>query len=117
LGVTGAAEFGASKHVARIVLAAMRFDPSIHSAANLKYTEMNLARLRRAGVRLGTFDRSQQPAETSTMEWGTTEAIRAAGGVPDVIYDSGSVGKEGMIRVLGRTPEDVLRKIRRIIRD
>jgi hydroxymethylpyrimidine/phosphomethylpyrimidine kinase len=116
VAVTGPAEFGASKHVARVVLAAMRFDPSIRSAANLKYSEANFRHLRKARVRLGTFDRRQQPERTSTMEWGTTQAIQAVGRVPDAIYDSGSVGKEGMIRVLGRTPEDVLRKVRRIVR-
>jgi len=116
VAVTGPAEFGASQHVARIVLAAMRFDPSIRSATNLKYTEVNFRRLRRAGFRMGTFDRRQQPEGTSTMDWGTTQAVRAAGRVPDVIHDSGSVGKEGMIRVLGRSPEDVLRKVRRIVR-
>jgi hydroxymethylpyrimidine/phosphomethylpyrimidine kinase len=116
VAVTGHAEFGASKHVARVVLAAMRFDPSIRSAANLKYTEVNFRRLERTGLRMGTFDRSQQPEGTSTMDWGTTQAVRAAGRVPDVICDSGSVGKEGMIRVLGRSPKDVLRKVRRIVR-
>jgi len=50
------------------------------------------------------------------MEWGTTVAIRALGRVPDAIHDPGSVGKEGMIRVLGRSPEDVVRKVRRIVR-
>jgi len=117
VAVTGPAEFGASKHVARVVLAAMRFDPSIRSATNLKYTETTFRRLRKAGLRMGSFDRRQQPAGTSTMDWGTTQAVRAAGHVPDVIHDSGSVGKEGMIRVLGRTPEDVLRKVRRIVRE
>ena len=116
VAVTGPAEFGASKHVARVVLAAMRFDPAIRSAANLKYTEANFRRLRRTGLRMGTFDRRQQPEGTSTMDWGTTQAVRAVGRVPDVIHDSGSVGKEGMIRVLGQTPEDVLRKVRRIVR-
>jgi len=116
LAVTGPAAFGASKHVARIVLAAMRFDPTVRSAVNLKFTDANLRRVARAGFRLGTFDRREQPAGTSTMDWGTTAAIRALGGVPDAVHDPGGPGKEGMIRVLGRTPEDVVRKVRRIVR-
>lgn len=116
LAMTGSADFGASRHVARVVLAAMGFDPSMRSAVNLKYTHQNLRRLERAGFRLGTFDRSRQPEGTSTMEWGTAEAILARGRMPDAIYDPGSVGKEGMIRVLGRTPEEVVRKVRRIVR-
>ena len=116
VAVTGGADFGASKHVARVVLAAMRFDASMRSATNLKYAPENLRRLERARLRLGTFDRSKQPEGTSTMEWGTTAAIREAGRVPDAIHDPGAVGKEGMIRVLGRSPEDVVRKVRRIVR-
>ena len=116
LAVTGSAAFGASKHVARIVLAAMRFDPAMRSATNLKFTDANLRRVERARLRLGAFDRREQPAGTSTMDWGTTAAIRGLGRVPDAVHDPGGPGKEGMIRVLGRTPEDVVRKVRRIVR-
>jgi hypothetical protein len=31
--------------------------------------------------------------------------------VPDFIYDEGDVGKEPMIRVLGRNPQEVVQKI------
>jgi len=65
---------------------------------------------------MGTFDRSGQPPRTSTMEWGTDTAIRALGRVPDVIWDEGGHGKEGMIRVLGTDPADVVAKVRRIVR-
>lgn len=50
------------------------------------------------------------------MEWGTDTAIRTLGRVPDVIWDSGGHGKEGMMRVLGRDPDDVVAKVRRISR-
>jgi hydroxymethylpyrimidine/phosphomethylpyrimidine kinase len=36
--------------------------------------------------------------------------------VPDVIFDRGGVGKEPMIRVLGRDPEEVLGKIAGLMR-
>jgi hydroxymethylpyrimidine/phosphomethylpyrimidine kinase len=48
------------------------------------------------------------------MTWGVHMAIQRAGGVPDVIYDKGGLGKEPMIRLLGTTPEDVLTKLKRI---
>ena len=115
LAVTGPADFGSSRHVARIVLTAMAVDPSVRSAANLKYSDQNLRRLTRARLAVGTFDRRHQPPGTSTMEWGTAAAIRALGRVPDAIHDAGFVGKEGMIRVLGTSPADVVRKIRRLV--
>jgi hydroxymethylpyrimidine/phosphomethylpyrimidine kinase len=112
LKVGGHADFGASKHISRIILAAMATDPRLRSAANLKYREETLRRAKTAGLLIGTFSRREQPEGTSTMEWGTAQAIRKQGRVPDVIYDLGDVGKEAMIRVIGRNPRDILRKMR-----
>ncbi|MDZ4200409.1 MAG: thiamine-phosphate synthase family protein, partial [Kiritimatiellia bacterium] len=33
------------------------------------------------------------------------------GAVPDMIFDCGDVGKEPMIRVLGKDPDDVVNKV------
>jgi hydroxymethylpyrimidine/phosphomethylpyrimidine kinase len=49
------------------------------------------------------------------MEWGTKNAIETCGFVPDIIYDAGAVGKEPMIRVLGKKPADVVQKIRTLV--
>ena len=110
------AGFDASRHIARIILTAMRFDPRCRSAINLKYREKNSTRLKKIGFAAGTFARGMQPEGTSTMEWGTEQAIRKLGRVPDVIADRGDVGKEAMVRVLGTEPKDVLRKVRRLVR-
>ncbi len=48
------------------------------------------------------------------MSWGTENAIKKLGYVPDVIYDKGGIGKEAMIRVLGKNPMDVVEKIRKL---
>ncbi len=110
----GSARFGASKHVARIVLAASSHDPNARCAMNLKYSETNLKACRRANMSVSTFDRAQEPSGVSSMTWGVHEAIKAHGSVPDVIYDEGGVGKEPMIRLLGGSPEEVLLKLKRI---
>ncbi len=107
----GCLEFGASRHVARIVLAAMHFDPGTRSALNLRYSEENLSKLRASGLMIASFERRKEPEGVKTMEWGTAQAIRKAGKVPDAIFDRGDVGKEPMIRILGRDPFDVLQKI------
>ena len=116
LEATGPPSFGASRHVARIILTAMRFDPRVRSAINLKYREKNLSRPKKIGFAVGTFQRGMQPEGTSTMEWGTEQAIRRLGRVPDVIADRGGVGKEAMVRILGTEPKDVLRKVRKLVR-
>lgn len=110
----GCARFGASKHVARIVLAASAADPEVRCALNLKYTEDNLAACRGAKLSASTFDRAKEPKGVSSMTWGVSKAIGALGRVPDVIYDRGGVGKEPMIRLLGRSPGEVVGKLKRI---
>jgi hydroxymethylpyrimidine/phosphomethylpyrimidine kinase len=39
------------------------------------------------------------------------QVLRKAKKMPDLIYDRGDVGKEPMIRVLGRDPEEVVKKV------
>ncbi|MFQ5883489.1 MAG: bifunctional hydroxymethylpyrimidine kinase/phosphomethylpyrimidine kinase [Thermoplasmata archaeon] len=112
---TGWPDFGGSKHVAKIILAAIEFNPMIRSAINLKYEEKTLRLCREAGLTMASFDRSEEPEGVSSMEWGTRQAIRDAGFVPDVIYDEGAKGKEPMIRLLGESPADILLKLRRIV--
>ncbi len=112
----GPPSYGASRHVARIILAAMETDPSMRSAMNVRYSEAFVQRMTDVGLKVGTFDRSREPEGASTMEWGTREAIRRLGEVPDVIYDLGGPSKVPMIRILGRNPADVLTKLRELVR-
>jgi hydroxymethylpyrimidine/phosphomethylpyrimidine kinase len=107
----GCLGFGASRHVARIVLTAMHYDSAMRSALNLRHSEENLSKLKATGLEITSFDRKKEPEGARTMEWGTAVAIKNAGKVPDVIFDRGGAGKEPMIRVLGRDPFDVLAKI------
>lgn len=94
----GDVNFGVSRHVATIILTAMRFNPELRSVVNLKYSPEILKACRKAGLKIGSFDRQK---ELSCP--------------PDVIYDEGCIGKEAMIRILGRSPEEVLEKVRMII--
>lgn len=109
----GCAEFGVSKHVTSIILAAMKFDRETRCAMNLKYSDENIEKCKKIEFKIGTFDRMQEPHEVkSTMEWGTTQVIQKLGSMPDIIYDTGGKGKEPMIRILGKNPKDVVNKAR-----
>ena len=110
----GCAKFGASKHVARIVLAVSSHDPDARCAMNIKYSPENLVACRKAKLTVSTFDRAGEPKGVSSMTWGVHKAIADFGRVPDVIYDLGGHGKEPMIRLLGKSPDEVLAKLRKI---
>jgi len=111
----GCARFGASKHVARIVLAMSSRDPDARCALNIKYSEDNLTLCRKAKLSVTSFDRAKEPKGVSSMTWGVLDAIDRRGSVPDIIFDRGGVGKEPMIRLLGRSPREVLFKLERIV--
>ena len=107
----GCAAFGASSHIARIVLTAMHFDPSMKAAMNIRYSQGTLLACENIGLEIASFSREDEPEDVATMEWGVSEAIKmAGGGVPDVIFDTGGVGKEAMIRLLGRDAVEVAKR-------
>jgi hydroxymethylpyrimidine/phosphomethylpyrimidine kinase len=114
-GCMGLAEFGASKHVGRIILAAMKHDDEKRCAMNIKYRQEILETCKHLDYSLGSFSRKNEPKDASSMEWGTCVAIEQLGYVPDIIYDTGGIGKEPMIRVLGRNPDEVINKVEQII--
>jgi hydroxymethylpyrimidine kinase/phosphomethylpyrimidine kinase len=114
-------EFGASQHVANIILTVMRCYPEYCSAMNIRYSKENITRLKSRGFFIGHFDRRLEPKrvkekEGSSLEWGVGEVLRKMERFPDFIYDEGDVGKEPMIRVLGKNPMDVVQKILKIAR-
>jgi hydroxymethylpyrimidine/phosphomethylpyrimidine kinase len=109
-------EFGASQHVANIILTVMKFDPEYCSAMNIRYSKENVEKLKGKGFLIGHFDRRFEPKlvkqrEGFSLEWGVGEVLKKMKLVPDFIWDKGAVGKEPMIRVLGRNPVDVVNKI------
>ncbi|HOG16611.1 MAG TPA: bifunctional hydroxymethylpyrimidine kinase/phosphomethylpyrimidine kinase [Syntrophales bacterium] len=115
-GVLCEPAFGASTHIARVILAAMRHDPGYRSAMNIRFSEDTLEACRRLGLQLASFDRADEPeeiknAEGSTLEWGTDAAIARRGSVPDCVWDRGGIGKEPMIRVLGKSPGEVADRV------
>ena len=113
--VTGSVRFGASSHVARIILTAMKHDSSSRAALNLRYDPELVRAFEKTGCLVSSFDRKLEPPqvkalESGTLVWGVEKAIRTVGKVPDVIFDLGEVGKEPMIRVLGDSATSVVEK-------
>lgn len=114
-------QFGASRHVADIVLTVMNFDPTQRAVMNIKYDESVLRACQSLKFKVGSFDRGKEPKkvrekEGSSLEWGTAQAIGKLGFVPDIIYDLGGVGKEEMIRVIAEDVERLVDKVLRIHR-
>ncbi len=118
--VAGNLEYGGSRHVATAVLAAQRKFRQIRSAANIRFDENTIKKMRKRNCTVLNYDRSKEPMqkkarENSTVMWGIQNAIRNAQSAPDAVYHRGDVGKEPMIIVFGTGPSDVLEKIKSVI--
>lgn len=110
----GDCAFGASQHIASIVLTCMNTDPSKRAAVNIAYTPHVIALCRKLGFTTGSFNRDDERPGSSTMEWGTHHVIDTLGYIPDVIWDKGGQGKEAMIRIIGHNPDEVLHKLKQL---
>ena len=59
----GTIDFGVSKHVASIVLAAMSFDTTMRSAVNIRYSQKTVDLCKNIGFAIGSFDRKDEPPD------------------------------------------------------
>ncbi len=114
----GCVAFEASHHVGRVVLAAMQADTNMKSAMNVRCSRQIVDACRDLNFVISSFDRAGDPHKASVTEWGTSNAIQtsvgAGRGMPEVIYDSGSVGLEPMVRILGHSAQEVADKVARV---
>lgn len=115
--LTGFPTRGGSEHVANIVITAMRHNQEVRAGLNVRFSEDVLKRCRELGLSVSSFDRRKEPRGVKTMRWGTEQAIKLAGRVPDVIFDRGAKGKEPMIRLLGRTATEVAERALELAKD
>jgi hydroxymethylpyrimidine kinase / phosphomethylpyrimidine kinase / thiamine-phosphate diphosphorylase len=107
--------FGASRHIAAIILTAMATHPDLRCAMNVKFFEGIEGMAPLLHLKVAAFDRSTEPAEVkaregSTLAWGVASVLKPGAPPPDLIYDRGDWGKEPMIRILGPTPLAVAEK-------
>jgi len=117
----GPVRMGGSSHMARLVLAAMERDCTVRAAVNIRYHPQLVEAARRLGMRIAYVDRRAEPEEVrrvegATMRWLVEEAFKRAGATPDIIYDTGDVGKEPMIRILARNPREAVEKLLKIVK-
>lgn len=100
--------FGVSSHVARFLLAARESDPRLRYAANCKLDDATEAALADLDVTAASFDRGDEPIDHpgDTMEWAASHLPETDG--PVALFDHGAVGKEPMIRIVARTPDELV---------
>jgi hydroxymethylpyrimidine/phosphomethylpyrimidine kinase len=111
-------EFGASIHVANAVISANKINNSIRSAINIKKDEKILS-ICKENFKCSFYSRQEEKSENKVKEgmsisWGINKALEK-NPTAEIVYHDGDYGKEPMIIIFGKSPEEVLDKIKIIM--
>ena len=101
-------EFGVSEHVATVLLAAREAGSDAAAAANIRYDPDILATLEKRGHVTAEFDEDDDVASS------VAAAIEDEPGAT-VLYQTGGMGIEPIVYVLGTDPEEVATEIRELL--
>lgn len=101
--------------ITRMVLTAMRFDPSIRCVAVIHYSNEILTLCESMLLEIYSFDRAREPPGIPTIDWGVAFCCERCEGVPDIIFDLGCEGKVPLIRFFGENPTMVSARLIRIV--
>ena len=116
VGRCGEVRFGASGHVARLLMAVREHQPNMRFAANCRFGEDIEHAMERLGWDTLEIDREDQPeevrsAEGSTMGWIAAEAYDSSDGLPEAVFDRGAPGKEAMTRIITPSASELDRRL------
>ncbi len=119
--VAGGPRFGASTHLARVLLSARRVLPGLTCVANIRHDAEILRAARACKLEEAWFDRAEEPRhakemEGSTLDWGTYQALDSHPhpGRVDMVCDRGGPGQEPMIRIFAGSVDVLLDKLARV---
>ncbi|HXG07821.1 MAG TPA: bifunctional hydroxymethylpyrimidine kinase/phosphomethylpyrimidine kinase [Nitrososphaera sp.] len=113
-------EFGASRHMASAVIGYMRVNPAFRSVINIRFAD-KLIKICKSLFSVSSYDRSKEPLRTKRKEgssvlWGTMQALSKNPNA-EVIFHRGDIGKEPMITIFGKSPNEVAAKVRVILKN
>ena len=120
IAVVGNLKYGGSKHVASALLEMTKKFPKIRSSVNVKYDQKRIQKAKKKNLKIGSYNRKDEPLrikkkENSSISWGIKNAIKNTSYPPDIIFHKGDFGKEPMILIFGKNPDEVVKKVKQIL--
>jgi predicted fused transcriptional regulator/phosphomethylpyrimidine kinase len=113
----GCVAFGASRNMARVILTALQYDPTVKSAMNVRRSDEVVEACQELNLVAEGVDRADEPGRVIEGQ-GTARAIESSvkhgAGVPDVIFDLSNITKEPMAYILGHSAQHVAEKAAKI---
>jgi len=112
-------EKGYSSHTARMVAFVRAKFPHVRCVMNIRFDETFVERAYSQGLFVFEVYRESEPEDSRkkeghSLQW-MLRPVLELDSMPDVVFDRGGHGKEPMIRVFGRDPIDVSRKVKQIV--
>jgi len=109
--------YGGSQHVASAVIQINKKFPEILSCVNIKYNTKAISKAKKLGFVVLSYDRNKEPKNIKTKEnssiiWGISSILKTK--CPDLVFHKGDFGKEPMILIFGKTPNDVIKKVSKL---
>jgi hydroxymethylpyrimidine/phosphomethylpyrimidine kinase len=113
----GCVAFGASRTMARVVLNALRYDPTLKSAMNVRRSDEVIDACQELNLISEGFDRADElgrAIEGLETKRAIESSIRRGAGIPDVIFGLSSAAREPMAYILGHSAQHVAEKVAKI---
>jgi hydroxymethylpyrimidine kinase / phosphomethylpyrimidine kinase / thiamine-phosphate diphosphorylase len=113
----GCVAFGASRTMARVVLAALRYDPTLKSAMNVRRSDEVIDACQELNLITEGFDsagelgRAIEGLETARA---IERSLICGAGIPDVIFSISNTAREPIAYILGHSAQHVAEKVAKI---
>ena len=110
--------FGASDHMARLIIEIRKYDESIRAGINFKCDQKIIEHVKKfcekERLSFGIIDRRKEPKEIieedkKSMPWKVKQLIKNYGKIPTVFYENEGWGKEPLFVIIGKTPIEVVK--------
>ncbi len=121
----GLPSFGASDHMARLIIEVRKHEPEINAGINFKCDNTVIqtvkAYCKERGWLFGWIDRTAEPAavqETDglSMPWKIQSLVTQSNGLPRIFYEGDGWGKEPLFVALGTSATEVVETVNDIAR-
>ena len=109
---SGSPKYGASDHMARLIIEVRKYDPSINAGIDFKCDDTIIGVVKdycsASNLGFGSIDRTVEPVEImkidgSSMPWKIQQLVASSGGkVPELFYEGDGWGKEPLFVALGK---------------
>lgn len=114
----GLSRWGASDHMARLIIEVRKYVPSINAGINFKCDEQIIAIVKKYAsekrISYGWIDRNAEPEEVAlrdgnSMPWKIEQLIKRCGTIPLLFYEGEGWGKEPLFVALGDSATQVVK--------